>query len=112
MVKYLTQMIEGKAEDLNVDERNLLSVGFKNQIASLRSAWRTVSAIEGNQKYAQYSGDCAEYKAKIESDLAAMCENIISVVKDKSLPKAGDEEGKTFYLKMIGDYYRYISEVV
>ena len=32
------------------------------------------------------------------------------MVNDKWLPKATDAEGKTFYLKMIGDYYRYIAE--
>lgn len=31
-------------------------------------------------------------------------------MKDKSIAKAGDSESKSFYLKMIGDYYRYIAE--
>ena len=30
MVNFLRQMVTEKSEDLNVEERNLLSVGFKN----------------------------------------------------------------------------------
>ena len=99
-------------EDVSVDVRNLLSVGFKNLIGSWRAAWRTVSAIEQNKKYEQYSAKCAEYKAKIEKELSRLCEDIIKNVNDLSLKKASTPESKTFYLKMIGDYYRYIAECV
>ena len=99
-------------EDVSVDVRNLLSVGFKNLIGSRRAAWRTVSAIEQNKKYEQYQARCAEYKAKIEKELARLCEDIIKSVNDHSLKKADSPESKTFYLKMIGDYYWYIAECV
>ena len=99
-------------EDVSVDVRNLLSVGFKNLIGSRRAAWRTVSAIEQNKKYEQYSSKCAEYKAKIEKELSRLCEDIIKAVNDYSLKRANTPESKAFYLKMIGDYYRYIAECV
>ena len=110
MVEFLTQVIKKKDEDLNTEERNLLSVGFKNLISSSRAAWRTVGAIEQNEKYAEYSGDCATYKKKIEGELEKQCKKVISIVQDHSIPKATEAESKTFYLKMIGDYYRYIAE--
>ena len=105
-------MVGNKSEDCNVEERNLLSVGFKNLIGSRRAAYRTISAIEQNKKYEQYSSDCAEYKTKIEGELVKLCEDIIKTVNDVCVSKAGDDEAKTFYLKMIGDYYRYIAESV
>lgn len=110
MVEFLQEVIQAKSEDLNTEERNLLSVGFKNLISSRRAAWRTVGAIEQNEKYAEYSGDCKEYKGKIEKELEEQCKKVINIVKDQSLPKATDPESKTFYLKMIGDYFRYIAE--
>ena len=110
MVEFLTEIIDLKDDDLNTEERNLLSVGFKNLISSCRAAWRTVGAIEQNDKYKEYSDDCAEYKKKIEKELENKCKQIISIVKDKSMKKATEAESKTFYLKMIGDYYRYIAE--
>ena len=51
MVTYLQAVVESKTEDFTTEERNLLSVGFKNQIGSKRTAIRTISAIEQNPKY-------------------------------------------------------------
>lgn len=110
MVEFLTEVIQIKDEDLSTEERNLLSVGFKNLISSSRAAWRTVGAIEQNKKYAEFSSDCASYKTKIEAELADKCKQVIKIVKENSIPKAVEPESKTFYLKMIGDYYRYIAE--
>ena len=45
MIKFL-QVLGDKAEDLKVEERNLLSVAFKNAVGQRRTAWRAVSAIE------------------------------------------------------------------
>jgi len=57
MLEYLTQLIDTKDSDLNSDERNLLSVGFKNYISSARTAWRTIQAIGKSEKYAKYGSD-------------------------------------------------------
>ena len=47
MVKFLDEAIALKnGEDFTNDERNLLSVGFKNLIGSTRGAIRTIGAIE------------------------------------------------------------------
>jgi 14-3-3 protein epsilon len=110
MVQFLEDIIKESSEDVSMDVRNLLSVGFKNLISAQRSAWKTVQAIEQNKKYAEYSSNCAEYRAKIADELANNCDKIIKIVKDQALPKAGDDEAKVFYLKMIGDYYRYTAE--
>mmetsp|Transcript_32859 Transcript_32859/g.37630 ORF Transcript_32859/g.37630 Transcript_32859/m.37630 type:complete len:240 (-) Transcript_32859:60-779(-) len=110
MVDFLKDIIEDTSEDVSMDVKNLLSVGFKNLISSQRSAYKTVQAIEQNKKYAEYSSDCAEYKEKISKELEANCKKIINIVLEKSLPKATDDEAKVFYLKMIGDYYRYTAE--
>ena len=48
MVAYLGQMIEMKKGDLTNDDRNLLSVGFKNLISSARAALRQITAIAEN----------------------------------------------------------------
>ena len=46
MVEFLTQVIDGKDSDFTTEERNLLSVGFKNLIGVKRTAIRTIVAIE------------------------------------------------------------------
>eukprot|EP00345_Euplotes_harpa_P013838 CAMPEP_0168336766 /NCGR_PEP_ID=MMETSP0213-20121227/11759_1 /TAXON_ID=151035 /ORGANISM="Euplotes harpa, Strain FSP1.4" /LENGTH=239 /DNA_ID=CAMNT_0008342065 /DNA_START=13 /DNA_END=732 /DNA_ORIENTATION=+ len=110
MVQFLKEIVKDSSEDISSDVRNLLSVGFKNLISSQRSAWKTVQAIEQNKKYAEYSSDCAAYKEKISKELETNCKKVITIVNEHCLPKAGDDEAKVFYLKMIGDYYRYTAE--
>ena len=46
MVSYLGEVLDAKGGSVNADERNLLSVAFKNLISSKRSACRTIAAIE------------------------------------------------------------------
>jgi len=36
--------------------------------------------------------------------------DIVATVKDQCMPKATDPESKAFFLKMVGDYYRYVAE--
>ena len=69
MVNFLQEMIKNKHEDFTTEERNLLSVGFKNQIGSKRTAIRTISAIEANPKYSNFNGGLTKYKKRIEQEL-------------------------------------------
>ena len=69
MVSYLEAVVKSKNEDFTTEERNLLSVGFKNQIGSKRTAIRTISAIEQNPKYSKFNEALGVYKKKIEQEL-------------------------------------------
>ena len=111
MVDFLNEAIKTKnGEDFTIDERNLLSVGFKNLIGSQRGAIRTIGAIEQNPKYQKFGGALGEYKKKIEKELYDACIKIVNVVKDNCLNLATEDESKAFFYKMIGDYYRYVAE--
>uniref|UniRef100_A0A7S2ABI5 14-3-3 domain-containing protein n=1 Tax=Stereomyxa ramosa TaxID=1078864 RepID=A0A7S2ABI5_9EUKA len=99
--------------ELSVDERNLLSVAYKNVIGSRRAAWRILSSIEqkeeskGNQ---QHVARVKEYRSKIEVELKDICGDIFSLLNDNLIPSSADNESKVFYHKMKGDYYRYLAE--
>lgn len=110
MVEFLKPFLDIKGGDISSDERNLLSVAFKNLISSKRTAWRTISAIEQNPKYSKFGDALAAYKKKIEEALYRDCENIIEMIRSKVLNKAAEPEAKAFFVKMVGDYYRYIAE--
>jgi len=110
MVMYLQKVVESKSEDFTTEERNLLSVGFKNQIGSKRTAIRTISAIEQNPKYQKFSDALTQYKKKIEGELYDQCISIVKIVKDNCMKVAQTDETKAFFFKMIGDYYRYVAE--
>ena len=110
MVLYLALVLDAKGQDVSSDERNLLSVAFKNLISSKRAACRTIAAIEQNPKYAKFSEALAQYKGGIEEQLTNDCKKIITMIQEKVLAKQCEGEPKAFFVKMVGDYYRYISE--
>ena len=73
MVDFLRPLLKEKGGDFSVEERNLLSVGFKNLIGGKRTAIRTIAAIEQNPKYQKFGGPLGDYKKKIEEELYKDC---------------------------------------
>lgn len=113
MVDYVTQFSKASDDELTIEERNILSVAFKNVVGTRRAAWRVISLIERkeNKKGAVQNGDKAKnYKQMIEKELTDVCQNILNLIIKDLQPKAKSDEGKVFLFKMKGDYYRYIAE--
>merc|ERR1712147_336899 len=69
MVDFLGKVLDSKGAEVSSDERNLLSVAFKNLISSKRAACRTIAAIEQNPKYSKHADALTAYKNKIEEQL-------------------------------------------
>ena len=87
MFKHLKSAIKLKSEDLNSEERNLLSVGFKNLIGSRRTALRNISAISQNPKYTHFSEALERYRTKIQNELYDQCLDISNTITDGIIPK-------------------------
>merc|ERR1711966_254661 len=96
-------------QELTVEERNLLSVAYKNVIGSRRASWRVVTSIE-QKGDADKMSIIKDYKAKIEDELCDICNDILSIIEESLIPNSTSEEAKVFYYKMKGDYHRYLSE--
>jgi len=111
MASHMETVAKLKGE-LSMDERNLLSIGYKNAVGSRRAAWRIITrlehkeAMQGNEDNSRLA---REYCTKIESELQNICDSIISLL-DGNLIRNATVESKVFYQKMKGDYCRYISE--
>jgi 14-3-3 protein epsilon len=45
MVNWMKKVAEGDSE-LTIDERNLLSVAFKNVVGARRASWRVVASVK------------------------------------------------------------------
>ena len=113
MSQYLEDLNNQKEKGLNSDERNLLSEAYKNLINSPRTALRTILAYESKEKKkdnSQYLPYIIEYKQKLINELTKLCRETIKTIDDKLLKKAEDDNAKLFYLRMKGDYNRYIAE--
>mmetsp|Transcript_65958 Transcript_65958/g.187360 ORF Transcript_65958/g.187360 Transcript_65958/m.187360 type:complete len:242 (+) Transcript_65958:102-827(+) len=100
-------------DELSVEERNLLSVAYKNAVGSRRAAWRIITSVEqkektkGNEEQAKYA---KEYCQKVEAELQKICDTILGLLDGNLISKATNGESKVFYQKMKADYYRYIAE--
>ncbi|XP_071399806.1 14-3-3 protein zeta/delta-like [Centroberyx affinis] len=101
-----------KGDELSNEERNLLSVAYKNVVGARRSAWRVISSIgqktDGNDKKQQM---VTEYREKVESELRQICQDVLQLLDKYLIENSTNAESKVFYLKMKGDYYRYLAEV-
>ncbi|ERN14649.1 hypothetical protein AMTR_s00038p00201030 [Amborella trichopoda] len=99
--------------ELTVEERNLLSVGYKNVIGARRASWRIMSSIEqkeeakGNDQNVKRIRD---YRHKVEEELSNICSDILTVIDEHLVPSSNSAESMVFYYKMKGDYYRYLAE--
>ena len=90
-------------QELTVEERNLLSVAYKNVIGARRASWRIVSSIEQKEESKGNEAQVAMikgYREKIEGELAKICEDILEVLDKHLIPSAASGESKVFYHKM------------
>ena len=98
--------------ELSNEERNLLSVAFKNVVGARRSSWRVISSIEQKTEGNERKQSLARaYREKIEGELKSVCQDALGLLDNHLIVKSSTPEGKVFYLKMKGDYFRYLAEV-
>lgn len=114
---------------LQQEERNLLSVAYKNVVGARRSSWRVISSIEAKTKDSNNERRLTiarEYREKVEKELNDVCGTVLDLLTKFLIPDVRDSlessdqnedqvepliESKVFYLKMKGDYHRYLAEV-
>jgi 14-3-3 protein epsilon len=100
-------------QELSVEERNLLSVAYKNVVGSRRSSLRIISSIEAKEESRgklDHLEKARNYHRKVEGELTSICNDILKVLDDHLIPHAEKNESKVFYYKMKGDYFRYLAE--
>jgi len=123
MVKIMEKLVKNKldkTEELSPDQRNLLSVAYKNVVGAKRSSWRM---LNDDNQFDEAADLAAKYKKCVETELEENCTQILDVLQKLSAQNADRmkeeedaekkkqlEECQVFYLKMIGDYYRYLTE--
>ena len=99
--------------ELSVEERNLLSVAYKNVIGARRASWRIISSIEQKEenKGAEEKLEMIrQYRSQVEKELRDICSDILNVLDKHLIACAASGESKVFYYKMKGDYHRYLAE--
>jgi len=112
MVAAMKRVAELNVE-LTVEERNLLSVAYKNVVGARRASWRIISSIEQKEKSKENEANVNRIKAygkKVEKELSDICNDVLRVLDNHLIKSSTSDESKVFYYKMKGDYYRYMAE--
>jgi hypothetical protein len=113
MCKFMRALVEWSnaqddKPDLTVEERNLLSVAYKNVVGARRASWRTLNVDERKDEDL-----IVQYKKQVEDELEVICKDILDLLENILVKNSTEQnEARVFYLKMTGDYYRYLAEFV
>lgn len=95
MAAAMKKVTESNSE-LSNEERNLLSVAYKNVVGARRSSWRVISSIEQKTEGSERKQSMArEYREKIEKELKDICQDVL-VNKLKQLIK---KKNQHFYFQ-------------
>ena len=113
MMDLVRHFISKCSSEFTEDERNIISVAFKNVVGNRRTAWRVLHSIEskeGKRGNEENKARAVSYREKVEGELRSFCREILRIIDNDLLTKITSDEGKVFFIKMKGDYYRYICE--
>lgn len=104
-------------EELTSAERNLCSSAYKNVISNRRAELKVLESIQNKltpKEYKEIRTTIEKYKKDIEEELKTICKRVIRLIEEKVIPakvQIKSAEARVFYLKMRGDFYRYLCEI-
>jgi hypothetical protein len=77
MAQFMKNVTE-EGTELSNEERNLLSVAYKNVVGARRSSWRVISSIEQKTEGSEKKQHMAkEYREKVEQELDGICQEVL-----------------------------------
>jgi hypothetical protein len=112
LMKDLVLWTNANSQDLNVEERNLLSVAYKNVIGGRRSSWRSMN--EQEDPIPKFNNYVEALRSKVAQEIEDICSEVLDLLEHYLVRNANRNgatgEAQVFYIKMLGDYYRYRAE--
>jgi len=113
MVEYMKKVAQDAGEDLSLEERNLLSVAYKNVVGARRASLRIIGSIKSKEveKGSDKVNLVSAYEQRVMEELTKICVDILDLLDSNLIKKAAEQpEATVFYLKMKADYFRYLAE--
>lgn len=122
MVASIKEACKASTEPLGPNERNYLSVAYKNSVATRRAALRCLAAMKSKYEARNATQNVEivnEYYKQVLDELEKICEEVLDLIEnvimrpeivDKLPDDRTSRELKVFFLKMSADYYRYLCE--
>ncbi|CAG9322038.1 unnamed protein product [Blepharisma stoltei] len=112
MIASTKQLIDETGGALNNEERTLFSVAYKQAVGERRNALRILNSYK--EKLSSRGSDhmdvVEEYRQRVIKELHDLCLEVCHLIEEKLIARKESDEVEVFYLKMKGDYYRYLAE--
>ncbi|MCQ2817283.1 MAG: 14-3-3 family protein [archaeon] len=111
-IKYMEEIVKSKKDDLTIEERNILSTAYKNCVSERRSAWRNIirTEVKEETKHSKYLPIVSNIKETLRKELSELCHRMLMLIDNYLLKKSSNDESKVYYMKLKGDYFRYLAE--
>jgi len=110
MCRFMRELVKGTNnwpdKDLSDEERSSLAISYKQVVGSARAAWRSLKPDDN-----KFDDLVDDYRNHLEKDLTTTCTDAISLLDSTLIKNVTKPESKVYFLKMAGDFYRYLAEV-
>ena len=113
MIRIISLLVQ-KNNNLNGDEKSLLSSSFKKVISKRRNSLKFIYNLESQEKKNNSKNIkfLLDVKTKIENEIRKIADDILFLLEHYLLSnKEIDLDSKIFYLKLKADYHRYLAEI-
>jgi len=107
MAEYMKR-VANMSTEMSSEERNLLSAAYKGCVGARRQAWRSLATLDASVDVGVL---ITNYRAAIEKELLEKCTEILELLSATLVPRSTQVEAQVFFLKMQGDYHRYLAEL-
>lgn len=107
--EFMRQRVE-KGGPLSAEERDIFADAYKNALVGRREATRIAATIEAQERKAGNDDKAAlagGYKTRVQVRVLDLCEQATHLIESRLVASAEAGEPKAFYLRMLGDFYRY-----
>lgn len=119
MVEYIKDAAKISHESgsgMGVEERNMLSVAYKNQVGVRRTSWRILRKSLQEEKAAEPLNQMhieiiEQYIKVVEEELNSICDDLLFLLDAYLIKEDNTKDTAVFFLKMKGDYLRYKAEI-
>ncbi|KAL3105679.1 hypothetical protein niasHT_021562 [Heterodera trifolii] len=96
---------------LTEEERTLLFVAYRSAINPRRSAWRVIEGFFKTTTTLEEKKDLSDMQKTVQKEAEEKGHEILTLLDNQLIPKSADPEAKVFYMRMKGDFHRYLAEI-
>lgn len=111
--EFLPVLMENERE-LTLDDQNTINRISKGIADSIRKSWKVIYLAEQKERgkgREDRSTPLLEYRKQLENQMTTFCKEINEKIQKKLLSRTTDTSLRGLLFKMIGDYWRYLSEI-